>query len=113
MPYSSFYSATYYYCYYYCYYIIIIVLYIIHYYYYCLYAAGAVGTAGVPANVTEGTLARHMQSCLTLNHSVMFMGRYHLCLCLLCLRLMQELVAAQACLELTLKTYLPATCSLV
>ena len=75
--------------------------------------AGACGTSSTPGIDSENILASHMQSCLTLNHSLMFMGRYHLCLCLLCLRLMQELVAPQARLELTLKTYLPATCSLV
>ncbi len=86
----------------------------------CLYVqpvsvlnAGTCGTSSTPGDDSEGILASHTQSCLYSTNQSCSWGRYHVCMCNLCLCSMQELVAPQARLEMTQKAYLPATCSLV
>ena len=75
--------------------------------------AGACGSSSTPGIDSENILARHMQSCSHSPTQSCSWGRHHLCLCHLCLCSMQELVAAQACLDMTQTAYLPVTCSLV
>ncbi len=71
--------------------------------------AGACGSSGMPGNVSQGILDSHMHFCVYSTIQPRSWGRYHLCLCYLCLCLMQELVAAQARLKMLQKVYLPAT----